>query len=196
VIADWQGNHGRADHLFAEALSSAESFDDTFTRAEILYRQGVAYRRRGDVDKASLAIEDALETLSRGYRPDLWIEALSQMALCKSHLGDESGANRYASDALMFATEFGNRVLLERVRLGRAELRLGSTGRPDQIVETMEESIEKIREAGTIVPELLEMIFRYGVTVEQVAPGRPTPLVDEARERAEAIGAGALTASE
>lgn len=188
VIEDWQGNHGRSDHLFADALGSAESFDDTFTRAEILYRQGVAYRRRGEFEKAAAAIEDALETLSRGYRPDLWIEALSQMALCKSALGDDSGATRYASDAFMFANEFGNRVLLERVRLGRAELRLPETSQPERIVETMEESLEQIREAGTIVPECLEMTFRYGDCVERFAAGRPTPMVDDARQRAEAIG--------
>jgi len=192
-IEDWQGNHARSDHLFAEALNSAEAFDETFTRAEILYRQGVAYRRRGEPEKAAPAIEDALETLSRGYRPDLWIEALSQMALCKSALGDDSGANRYASDAFMFASEFGNRVLLERVRLGRAELRLGETGHPERIVETMEESLEKIRESGTIVPELLEMIFRYGACLDQFAAGREAPIVDEAEKRARAIGAGSLT---
>lgn len=194
-IEDWRGNAGRADHLFAKALEVAESFGDDFGRAEIKYRQGVAYRRRGEVDKGASAIEDALETLSRGLRPDLWIEALSQIALCKAELGDDEAARRYAADAFMFASEFGNEMLLERVRFDRAELRLRETDHPERILSTMKEAIERIRRADTLVPEFLEMSLRYGSRLADFGDEAGVTVVEEARERAEQIGAGSLRGS-
>ncbi len=191
-IEDWRGNHGRADHLCVEALGAADGVDDEFGRAEIKYRQGVAYRRRGEIDRAASAIEDALETLSQGFRPDLWIEALSQMALCKAALGDDEGSRRYASDAFLFATEFGNETLLERVRFCRAELRLRATDHPERILETMRETLEALQGSGTLVPELLEMSLRYGDCLAARGAGGDRSIVERARERAESIGAEVL----
>ena len=191
-IEDWQGNHGRADHLFGEATSEAERFANDAKQAEIRLRQGVAYRRRGEYDRSVTAIEGALDYLSRGFRPDLWIEALSEIALGKAELNDLAAANRYASDALVFADEFGNDVLLHRVRFCRAQLRLLDTDRTEPVVRTLENTIRKVRDSGTMVPEALEMVARYEDCTAEYQQDDIPEFVDGARKRAGEIGAGSL----
>lgn len=191
-VAEWQGDTEEADELYERALAEVGPSGTSVRSAEVAARRGMVLRRRGSYGAASELLEEALEVLSRGDRPDLWIETLCEMALCRSAMGDPSGARRHATDALVFARKFGDEMLLERVRFARAELEVRGAPEGEGALEGMEEALRGMQRGNPVVPELFEMVARYREAAREVSGGADAELLDGAGERAEQMGADEL----
>jgi len=191
-LADWRGELEEADALYDRATEEVASLDASVESAEVAARRGFALRRRRQFRRASQLLDDALEVLSRGDRPDLWIATLVEMALCRSALEDPSGARRHASDALVFARAFGDDMLLQRARFTRAEVDLRARDDSSDPLEQMEEALHAIEKGNAVVPEFLEMTARYREAVERSSDAADNALVEGVDERARDLGADHL----
>lgn len=193
-LKEWTGESEEADRLLARAIQEAgSSVAFPADEAEVAFYRASTLRRRGDYKDAIEWFDEALELLSRGYRPDLWIESLFQVALCHVEVGAREQADRYAADAMVFAEEFDDEVLLHRVRFCRAELEYDRAADPESAFQTMKDALHRVRDSNSVVPEMLEMTVRYVELVDRAGGEEESELVDGAERRARAIGATGLT---
>lgn len=197
-VESWQGDPRRAETHFQEGLEIAETFGPTTARAELLCRYGATLRRRGVWDRAAEHLEESLEILSDGYRPDLWIEALLQLAMCKRRSGDRTEARRYVSDALTFAHELDDDVLLQRVRFALGDVDVEDPSRRESSLHKMETSLKALRRADTDAIQALELSVRYAEHVRRFQTRQAEPVLEDVLQRAETRGIdlGAAIASE
>jgi len=188
-VDEWRGNRPGAWNRLDRALRLARDLSGRRELGEVLTRYGTTLRRAGETDEATGLLGEALEVLSGGHRPDLWIEALLQMALTKRQEGDWEAARRYGNDARIFATELGDPVLHERVKFAQGELVFDRDRRESSVV-TMEKAIRALKERGTALPDLLELSVRYGHRLQQLDAAQGGSLLDSAMELARDVGAG------
>ncbi len=187
-VESWQGHVEQADAHFQEGLSIAGEFEPTVARAELLCRYGSSLRRRSRYDRAAHHLEESLEILSDGYRPDLWIEALLQLAMCRHRSGDPPEARRYASDALTFAREWDDDMLLHRTRFILGELAFEGDARHEEALDDMERALQQLRQTDTDVAYTLEMSVHYAEYLRELPERRAEPMLKDILRRASSIG--------
>ncbi|MFB6264915.1 MAG: hypothetical protein ABEL76_15030, partial [Bradymonadaceae bacterium] len=92
------------------------------------------------------------------------------------------------SDALVFARELGDDVLLNRVRFARAEIELTTEGSTEFSIRDMDRAVRGVEAADTAIPHFVDMLERYGRCVQSLETGEGDEMRERARRRADELG--------
>ncbi|MGM0557509.1 MAG: hypothetical protein ACQEVA_14085, partial [Myxococcota bacterium] len=187
-----RGKTSEARDTFQEALRLADELGSPVMRGRSLAAYGQALRRAGYIDTALEMLSEALEILGNSNYPDAWIRALNEIAICKAYTADYSEANRYASDALVFARELEEPFLQTLVAFSQSEIDWKESDGAPSALEEMGRRLRRLHELGTDFRDVADAWVRYGSALAQSGDEEATSILERARRQASEMGADLL----
>jgi serine/threonine protein kinase/tetratricopeptide (TPR) repeat protein len=187
-----RGKTSEARDTFQEALQLASDLDSPVMRGRVLATYGQALRRAGYIDTALEMLSEALEILGNSNYPDAWIRALNEIAICKAHTSDYAEANRYASDALVFARELEEPFLQTLVGFAQSEIDWRESGGAQSALEEMGRRLRRLTELRTDARDVADAWVRYGQVLIQSENSEAESMMKRALSQAKEIGADLL----
>lgn len=186
VLGDYRG----ALEHYQEAIHCCEEQADAGSVGALYLSYGADIRRMGSPGEAKRMIRKALGHLAKGERPDLFTEALFQLAWTLSAMGSHSSSRRRANEAFRFAELLGHNfyehksaILLGSLVIRRRENRSGTLERIDRVLEVMESSDQHLLDQAEVLVGLGEILIEL-----QVAERGPR-ILQRGRQLAYQIGA-------